>query len=556
MSAPHCLAFCTPVTLPSSGCFNLTSSFCPLRQCSWLTYPPLRPQLHSGTASSLRPVLSLESHPPHSNFASEKEPDLRYAQHEATVEEDSNSSNSAIEDDRQLSHPNLNTFNPNTVKRSKMLLTRRIFAWTLRRRILRSQTKPRSVSEEPGDFSSKAVASGPSPVATLLGQQIPVDQLPLEELLSPNEPVSTFVFHRGHTPYSLKKRHGDPPSRFLKLSYSLVDPLSPHCTHCSNPRASGNLKQWYQVASRWNVLGNDFRQPLLLTESRRVTIEHGRLRRSRTRVTTHSRQKASGHNLPFDNVSKTDDSRLSPLLRHTRWDRALGRSPRVIAIGDVHGCIEELQALLRLADYQPGDQVVLLGDMVAKGPDSVAVIQLAREIGARGVRGNHDFEVVRWWEAYCRGDSEVVVSIEHARIAQSLGEKEHTWLMECPWFIECSEMSHLFVHAGFIPGVKLTQQNPRLMMNMRSVLFDGTVTAKNVDDCEWAKLWRGPQTVVFGHDAYRGLQLHDFAKGIDTGCVYGGRLTALLLPENRLISVPSKRAYIERKRFRTAPLFN
>ena len=237
---------------------------------------------------------------------------------------------------------------------------------------------------------------------------------------------------------------------------------------------------------------------------------------------------------------------VSPLLRTDGKSRA---GPRIIVIGDVHGCITELQALLRLANYSPGDQVLLLGDLVAKGPDSVAVVQLCREIGARSVRGNHDFEVVRWWDARrrgVRGD----VSPEHARIADALSPAEHAWLVDAPWFIEAPDINHLFVHAGFIPGVKLTQQNPRLMMNMRSVLPDGTVTAKNVNGCEWARLWKGPSTVVFGHDAFRGLQLHPFAMGIDTGCVYGGRLTALLLPENRLISVAAKRAYISPKRFR------
>lgn len=555
MSVQYCIAFCTPFTLPLSVHATSLRRSRPLRRCSWLAYPPIFPRLYSGTPSPSLPVLSLESSSSHPDFVTDPDRNPQYRQYDAAIRENFNTTNNSSDGDERSNQSTPNAFDPNTVKRSKVLLTRRIFAWTLRRRILRSQTRSRAVIEEPDDASA-AMTSGPSPVSTLLGQQIPPDQLPLEELLSSDEPVSTFVFHRGHAPYSLKKRHGDPPCRFLKLSYSMVEPLSPHCAHCSNPRASGNLKHWYQVASRWNVLESDFRQPLLLSDSRRVAVEHGRIRRTRTKSTSGTKQKATGNGAPSDISTTADESRLSPLLRHTRWDRALGRSPRVIAIGDVHGCIEELQSLLRLADYQPGDQVVLLGDMVAKGPDSVAVVQLAREIGARGVRGNHDFEVVRWWEAYCRGDSEVVVSIEHARIAQSLGEKEHNWLMECPWFIECTEMAHLFVHAGFIPGVKLTQQNPRLMMNMRSVLFDGTVTAKNVDHCEWARLWRGPQTVVFGHDAYRGLQLHDFAKGIDTGCVYGGRLTALLLPESRLISVPSKRAYIDRKRFRTAPLFN
>jgi predicted phosphodiesterase len=238
----------------------------------------------------------------------------------------------------------------------------------------------------------------------------------------------------------------------------------------------------------------------------------------------------------------------------THMASVLARAPRVIVIGDVHGCIDELQSLLRLADFQPGDQVVLLGDLVAKGPDSVGVVQMARDIGARTVRGNHDHEVIRGCEAAYKGYRNAMISLEHSRIANALGPEDYAWLIESPWFIVSPDTMHLFVHAGFIPGVKLTQQNPRLMMNMRSVLSDGTVTAKNVPDCEWAKLWRGPQTVVFGHDAHRGLQQHEYAKGIDTGCVYGGRLTALLLPENRFISVAAKRCYIrERGRYRTAP---
>ncbi|PXF39835.1 Bis(5'-nucleosyl)-tetraphosphatase PrpE [asymmetrical] [Gracilariopsis chorda] len=231
-------------------------------------------------------------------------------------------------------------------------------------------------------------------------------------------------------------------------------------------------------------------------------------------------------------------------------NRALGISPRLIVVGDVHGCIHELQQLLRLADYAPGDQVIFLGDLVAKGPDSPSVVQLAREIGAKTVRGNHDYEVIRFWEARRRGDH-AIVSPEHAAIAAKLSTADVRFLGDAPWFIEAADMKHLFVHAGFIPRVKLTQQNPRLMMNMRSVLKDGTVTAKSVVGYEWAKLWQGPHTVVFGHDACRGLQHFQYARGIDTGCVYGGRLTALLLPENRLISVAAKRAYVSPRKLRT-----
>lgn len=95
---------------------------------------------------------------------------------------------------------------------------------------------------------------------------------------------------------------------------------------------------------------------------------------------------------------------LGPHLVDAAAQRAKQNQPRVIAIGDVHGCIDELQALLRKCDYHPGDAVVFLGDLVCKGPDSLSVVQMAREIGAIGVRGNHDFEVVRWHQAIKSGE--------------------------------------------------------------------------------------------------------------------------------------------------------
>ena len=94
---------------------------------------------------------------------------------------------------------------------------------------------------------------------------------------------------------------------------------------------------------------------------------------------------------------------LGPYLVDAASQRAKQIQPRVIAIGDVHGCIDELQALLRKCDYHPGDTVIFLGDLVCKGPDSLSVVQMAREIGAIGVRGNHDFEVVRWHQAIKSG---------------------------------------------------------------------------------------------------------------------------------------------------------
>lgn len=229
-------------------------------------------------------------------------------------------------------------------------------------------------------------------------------------------------------------------------------------------------------------------------------------------------------------------------------EKAKQRHPRVIAIGDVHGCIDELQDLLRECDYRPGDMVVFLGDLVSKGPDSFAVVQMAREIGAIGVRGNHDFEVVRWHQAIKSGVDPPVVGSEHFHIANCLTKADMKWMYSLPWYISSPDLGALFVHAGFVSGIRLAKQNPRLMMNMRSILPDGTVTSKFFNNWPWARLWDGPQTVLFGHDADRGLQQYEHAIGLDTGCVYGGRLTACILPEKRLVSVNARREYFKYRR--------
>ncbi|KAL7473468.1 hypothetical protein ACHAXS_013959 [Conticribra weissflogii] len=239
---------------------------------------------------------------------------------------------------------------------------------------------------------------------------------------------------------------------------------------------------------------------------------------------------------------------LGPYLLDAVTERARQNHPRVIAIGDVHGCIDELQALLRKCDYHPGDVIVFLGDLVCKGPDSLSVVQMAREIGAIGVRGNHDFEVVRWHQAIKSGADPPVIGSEHYYVASALGTADLKWMYSLPWYISSGFLGALFVHAGFVSGIKLAKQNPRLMMNMRSILPDGTVTSKFFNNWPWARLWDGPQTVFFGHDADRGLQKYEHAIGLDTGCVYGGKLTACILPERRLVSVNAKREYFQYRR--------
>jgi len=141
-----------------------------------------------------------------------------------------------------------------------------------------------------------------------------------------------------------------------------------------------------------------------------------------------------------------------------------------------------------------------------------------------------------------------VIGSEHFQIAMQLSKADLRWMYSLPWYISSKDLGALFVHAGFVSGIRLAKQNPRLLMNMRSILPDGTVTSKFFKSWPWARLWDGPQTVFFGHDADRDLQSYEHAIGLDTGCVYGGRLTACILPEKRLVSVNAKRQYFQYRR--------
>lgn len=212
---------------------------------------------------------------------------------------------------------------------------------------------------------------------------------------------------------------------------------------------------------------------------------------------------------------------------------------RTVLIGDVHGCLDELLALLRACEVTSQDQVVLVGDLVAKGPDSLGVLTLARERGYLAVLGNHDAHVLRVREPA----PERPAKGEHRKIAQALSPSDWAWLEALPLTLALPDHGGRVVHAGLVPGVPLEAQRRDDLLNLRSITPEGAPSKRGDAGAPWASLWPGPEHVVFGHDALRGLQLHPFATGLDTGCVYGRSLTALLLPERRRVSVPARRAY-------------
>jgi predicted phosphodiesterase len=219
---------------------------------------------------------------------------------------------------------------------------------------------------------------------------------------------------------------------------------------------------------------------------------------------------------------------------------------RTIIVGDVHGCAEELRLLLRKCGHAKGDRVVLAGDLVAKGPDSQGVVQLARESGMLAVLGNHDAFALAH-----RHETDKDRTQGRRSYLRSLGPEDWAYLEGMPRYLRLGEVKPdgprvLVVHAGLVPGVAVEDQREEHLRSLRSIADSGEPTSRLLVHYPWAAKWRGPEWVVFGHDAVRGLQQYPLATGLDTGCVYGRQLSALVLPEGKLVQVSALKRYAGR----------
>lgn len=228
--------------------------------------------------------------------------------------------------------------------------------------------------------------------------------------------------------------------------------------------------------------------------------------------------------------------------------------PRTIIVGDIHGCADELGDLLDLVALEPADQLICVGDLIGRGPHPHRTLRVARQAGAKAVRGNHEEHFLRSRQGKT-GRSRPPSPNERRRLehAARLDGDDWAFLEALPWYLELPEHDAVVVHAGLEPGVPIDNQQPRVLITLRTLTEQGEPSAKR-EGIPWASRYEGPPHVVFGHHALPEPQIHPWATGLDTGCVYGGRLTALVLDESAAVpvaedrlaavhSVPARRTY-------------
>ena len=257
---------------------------------------------------------------------------------------------------------------------------------------------------------------------------------------------------------------------------------------------------------------------------------------------------------------------MSRKLPKTDWRETYG--PFDI-IGDVHGCADELIELLGHLGYEVsfkddrtrvstsaprGRRAFLVGDLVDRGPRSLDVVRIVMHMVAQGhalmVIGNHDNRFMRFLQ--CRdvklthGLTETIE--EFSRASEEFRERTRSFFEALP--------SHAWVDGGRLSIAHAGVREDMLGRSSDAIYKFGLYgeTSGHLDDnglperYNWPAHYSGKTTVVYGHTPVAEPEWLNNTLCVDTGCVYGGKLTALRWPETEIVSVPAHARYAERKR--------
>ena len=266
-------------------------------------------------------------------------------------------------------------------------------------------------------------------------------------------------------------------------------------------------------------------------------------------------------------LSSPEQVEVVEIERRPLWTNLKHEHGPFDIIGDVHGCFDELRELLKELGYEvnyddgavpgfhvqhpQGRKVIFLGDLVDRGPNSTGVLYLAMEMVASGaalcVPGNHDVKLLRKLKG-----KDVQLTHGLAGTLQQFEEEPPEFREKVATFLD-NLVSHYVLDDGRLvvahAGLKESMQG-RGSGAVRDFALYGETTGETDEfglpvRYNWAAEYRGKAMVVYGHTPVPEADWLNRTINIDTGCAFGGRLTALRYPEKELVSVPAAHTYWE-----------
>jgi diadenosine tetraphosphatase ApaH/serine/threonine PP2A family protein phosphatase len=245
---------------------------------------------------------------------------------------------------------------------------------------------------------------------------------------------------------------------------------------------------------------------------------------------------------------------------------------KIDVIGDIHGCYKELCSLFEALGYKKEQDIyihpdgripIFVGDLTDRGPESIKIIQLVYEMVVKKkkawyVPGNHCNKLYRFFlgnNVKQQHGLETTVAEYEALDQKMQGHISKQFMRlyeEAPLYLEIPEANAVVAHAG-IKKSYIGRHDKKV----KTFVLYGDITGE-FDEAgrpirrDWAQNYNGDMWIVYGHTPVLMPRIVNKTINIDTGCVFGNKLTAFRLPEETTISVPSEQPFNEEK-FRSFP---
>ena len=214
---------------------------------------------------------------------------------------------------------------------------------------------------------------------------------------------------------------------------------------------------------------------------------------------------------------------------------------KTYVIGDIHGCSQALADLLKIMEpIHQEDTIIFIGDYIDRGPDSKGVVDIILNLRKKHgktitLMGNHEFMFVNALKDIgvtdfltMGGDAtfnSYSIALDTLQDIHTKIPREHLIFFQ-ELLLYWEDQNNIYVHAGLQPGVHLTQQSMDWLLWAREDFINLT--------------YNFGKKVIFGHTPFDKPKTDDNKIGIDTGVVYGGHLTCLILPEIDFLSIEKK----------------
>lgn len=216
---------------------------------------------------------------------------------------------------------------------------------------------------------------------------------------------------------------------------------------------------------------------------------------------------------------------------------------RTIIYGDIHGCLEEFKLLRAELKITAEDREISVGDVLDRGPHSFEMVPYLQKNNIELVMGNHEYTYVRYKKHEFTSKetgkkNPMTINEEKMSVYKKLSQEDMNYLEQAPFFLKIDNTTIL--HAGITNKINLenaTKKELELLTRIREV--DKNENMMHLGKSEygsnfWSEVYDGSQgVIVYGHNIFSKPKIDKYSFGIDTGCVYGGKLTALIVYDTR-----------------------